>query len=172
MTFATTDGSVSLTDFHVPCASRAELIVIRSLAGWSGHSGWHVAHTARLLAHPERARVHFVDVLVEGVDGLPSATSDLAELTARYDEPPDAVGVDPDERLGVLALAGIRLPIVVLLDARDLRAVRTLFAPRAGVIEHEIDSALARLDGTAPPGPYVLLPNIVHGDRGLKPRTV
>lgn len=154
MTFPTADGSVSLVDFHVPCAARPELIVLRSIASWSGHSGWHVAHTARLLAHPERARLHFVDVLVEGVDGLPSRTADLEALTARYDALPDAVGIDPEERLGVLALAGIRLPVVVLLDARDLRALRTLFAPRAGVLEHEIDRALAELDGEPLPGPY------------------
>ncbi len=52
-------------------------------------------------------------------------------------------------------------------------AVKTLEDPAAASVSiAEIDSALARLDGTAPPGPYVLLPNIVHGDRGLKPRTV
>ncbi len=154
MTFVTQDGSVSLSDFHVPCAPRPELIVVRSIAAWSGHSRWHVAHTARLLAHPERARLHFVDVLAEGVDALPSRTLDLEALAPQYDAMPDAVGIDPEERLGALALVGIRLPVVVLLDARDLHALRTLFAPRAGVIEHEIDRALAMLDGEAPPPPY------------------
>ena len=47
MTFATETGSVSLTDYHAPCAARSELIVVRSLAAWSGLSGWQVAHTAR-----------------------------------------------------------------------------------------------------------------------------
>jgi cytochrome c peroxidase len=154
LTFETETGTTALHDFHVPCAPRPELIVVRSLAAWSGHSGWHVANTARLLAHPERARLHFVDVLVEDVDGSPARASDLTAFAARYDAMPDALGIDPDERLGALALVGIRLPVVVLLDARDLRAVRTLFAPRAGEIEHEIDRALAMLDGEPPPAPF------------------
>ena len=161
MTFATATGSVSLTDYHVPCAPRAELIVVRSFAAWSGHSGWHVAHSAALMTHPQRARFHVIDVLVAGVDGLPGRVEDLAPFTARYDVPPDAIGLDPAERFGAVALAGILLPVVVIIDARTLQLVRPLFAPQAGRVEHEIDVQLAQLDGVAPPAPFA--PSLTDG---------
>lgn len=154
MTFTTATGSVSLTDYHVPCAPQAELIVVRSLAAWSGHSRWQVAHTARLLSHPQRARLHFIDVVVAGADALPATQSDLTELAPLYDMVPDAVAMDPEERFAPVALGGIRLPIVLIIDARDLRLVRPLYAPRAGYIESTIDATLARLDGLPPPGPF------------------
>ncbi len=154
LTFTTASGSVALVEHHVPCAPRAELIVIRSVAAWSGHSRWHVAHTSRLLAHPERARLHFIDVLVEGVDALPARTEDLADWAARYDVMPDALAIDPAETIGALGEGGSRLPAVALIDARTLRLVRLLFVPRAGEIEHAIDTTLASLDATTPPGPY------------------
>ncbi len=154
MTFETATGSVSLTDYHVPCAPRAELIIVRSLAAWSGHSLWHVAHTTSLMTHPQRARFHVIDVLIAGVDGLPSRSADLPDLVARYDMPPDAIGLDPTERFGPVALGGIRLPAVMFIDARTLQLVRPLFVPRAGAVEHEVDVQLARLDGASPPAPY------------------
>lgn len=161
LTFDTATGTVSLVDYHVPCAPRAELIVVRSVAAWSGHSLWHVAHTARLVGHPERARVHLLDVLVEGVDALPARASDLADFAAHYDVPVDALAIDPTERFGVLAITAIRLPTVVIIDARTLRVVRLLFAPRAGEIEHAIDAALASLDGLSAPPPFT--PTLTDG---------
>jgi cytochrome c peroxidase len=153
LTFATATGSIALVDDHVPCAPRAELIVVRSLAAWSGHSRWHVAHTGRLRAQPER--VHVVDLLVEGVDALPARTSDLADFAALYDTAPDALAIDPGETFGALALGGSRLPAVAIIDARTLRLVRLLFVPRAGEVEHAIDVQLATLDHLPPPAPFV-----------------
>ena len=154
LTFETNSGTVSLVDHHVPCAPAAELIVVRSVAAWSGHSLWHVAHTARLLAHPRRARLHFIDVLVEGPDALPARAIDLADFAARYDAAPDALAIDPDETFGALAQGGSRLPAVAIIDARTLQLVRILFVPRAGQIEHAIDVVLATLDGTTSPAPF------------------
>ena len=154
LTFTTATGTVSLVDHHVPCAPRAELIVIRSVAAWSGHARWHVAHTSRLTTHPQRARLHFIDILVEGVDALPARTEDLANWATRYDVMPDALAIDPAETIGALGQGGSRLPAVALIDARTLRLVRLLFVPRAGELEHVIDTTLATLDAAAPPGPY------------------
>lgn len=154
MTFTTATGAVSLTDYHVPCAPQAELIIVRSLTAWSGHSRWHAEHTGALLSHPQRARFHVIDVLTAGVDGLPSRAADLAEFSARYDVAPDALGLDPEERFAPVALGGIRLPMVLVIDARTLQLVRPLFVPRAGYVESIIDQVLARLDGAPPPGPF------------------
>lgn len=161
LAFESASGSVHLTDFHVPCAPRAELIVVRSLASWSGPSRWHAAHTARLAAVPDRARVHFVDLLVEDEDALPAAREDLDALTALYDASPDALALDPGETFGALAFAGTRMPVVALIDARTLRLVRLLFGPRAGEIEDTIAHVLAMLDGAPPPSPYS--PTLVDG---------
>lgn len=155
LTFATATGTISLVDHHVPCAPAAELIVVRSVAAWSGHSLWHVGHTARLLAHPQRARLHFIDVLVEGPDALPARTADLAEFATHYDQAPDELAIDPGETFGALGQGGSRLPAVAIIDARTLRLVRILFVPRAGQVEHAIDVTLATLDLTTPPAPYM-----------------
>lgn len=154
LTFTGASGDVALVDHHVPCAPQGELVVIRSLAAWSGHSRWHVGHTAALLAHPDRDRFHVIDLLVENEDALPARVGDLPAFAALHDAAPDAVAIDPGETFGALAFGGSRLPAVAIVDARTLRLVRMLFAPRAGEIEHAIDVALAQLDGLPPPAPY------------------
>lgn len=153
LTFEAAAGSFSLVERHVPCAPEAQLIVIRVFAAWSGRSGWHAAHTARLLAHPARGRFTLVDLLVQGPDALPARAVDLAPFAARYDAAPDVLALDPDETFGGLPIAGDPLPEVILVDARDLRVLRLVSVPRANDVEDAIDSALARLDGTAAPTP-------------------
>ncbi|MFO0683723.1 MAG: cytochrome c peroxidase [Sandaracinus sp.] len=153
LSFTTATGSFSLADRHVPCALRAELIVIRVFAAWSGRSGWHAGHTARLTTHPARARFSLVDLLVQGPDALPARVEDLAPFAARYDAAPDVLAIDPAETFGALPIAGDPLPEVVLVDARDLRVVRLVSVPRASDVEDAIDGALARLDGIAAPAP-------------------
>jgi cytochrome c peroxidase len=154
-------ATFSLTDFHRPCAPSASLVVLRSMTAWSARSGWQAEHTSRLLAHPSRARFAVVDVLTAGPDNLPSTAADLDAWSRRYDAMPDALGLDPTERYAALAFAGIALPIVVFVDARDLRVVRVLYGPRAGEIEHAIDETLARLDGTTPPAAFA--PTLTDG---------
>ncbi len=146
-------GPFALADRHVPCAVRAQLLVLRIFAAWSGRSGWHAEHTARLLAHPARARFTVVDLLVQGPDALPARVEDLAPFAARYDAAPDVLAIDPDETFGALPIAGDPLPEVVLVDARDLRVLRLVSVPRANDVEDAIDSVLARLDGTSAPPP-------------------
>lgn len=152
----TADGTVALSRYHTPCASR--LIVIRSLAAWSGPSQWHAAHTGAILAEP---RVDLIDLLTDDVDAMPATLEDLTAWRARYDVAPSTSAIDPEARFEVLAFGGVRLPVVALVDARDLSIRRVLFAPRAGEIEYEIQSVLATLDGR--PIPSLELPSLSDG---------
>lgn len=152
--FSQATGELSLASFHAPCAERAQLIVVRSMPAWSASARWQAAHTARLRAHPSADRVRILDLLVLDDDDQPASADDLATFAARYDAMPDALAADPGYTFAPFAIAGIHPPIVVFVDARDLRAVRVIFGPRAGQIEHEITDTLARLDGTARPGPF------------------
>jgi hypothetical protein len=146
LAFTTEGEPTSLARFHTPCEAR--VIVLRSMTAWSGPSAWHAAHTARLRAEP---RVTIVDLLTEGADALPAESDDLASFRARYDVPPDALAIDPEDRLAPLAFGGVRLPLVAIVDARDLRVVRLLFAPHAGETEYEVQVALAAIEGRARP---------------------
>jgi cytochrome c peroxidase len=152
----TDEGPVALTRYHTPCESR--IIVIRSLTAWSGHSQWHAAHSAVILAEP---RVDLIDLLTEDIDALPATAGDLSAWRARYDVPPSAIAIDPEARFDVLAFGGVRLPVVALVDARDLSIRRVLFAPRAEETEYEIQAVLAAMDGR--PIPPLGLPSLIDG---------
>jgi cytochrome c peroxidase len=148
LAFSTPEGEVRLSSFHAPCAGG--VLVIRSLAAWSGPSRWHAAHTATLRDLP---RVELLDLLTDDEDALPADLASLRAFAARYDEAPAALAIDPEDTFGPLAFGGIRLPLVLVVDARDLRVVRVLFAPHAGEIEHAARAALAAIDGAPPPPP-------------------
>jgi cytochrome c peroxidase len=148
LAFATATGEVRLSAFHRPC--EPSLLLIRSLAAWSGPSVWHAAHTTPIVA---LERTQLFDVLVDDVDGMPAGTAALEAFAAGYDVPPDALALDPDDTFARLAFGGVRLPVVLVVDARDLSVMRVLFAPHAGEIEHAAESALATIDGLRPPPP-------------------
>jgi cytochrome c peroxidase len=152
LAFLASEGEVRLGSFHTPCAG--QVLVIRSLAAWSGPSRWHAAHTAGLR---DLARVTVLDVLTADEDALPADLAALRAFSTRYDEAPAALALDPDDTFGPLAFGGIRLPLVLVVDARDLRVVRVLFAPHEGEIEHAARVALAAIDGAPPPAPPVPL---------------
>ncbi len=47
MTFETASGTLSLHDWYAPCAATPKLLVIRTLAAWSGPSQYAAEHTQR-----------------------------------------------------------------------------------------------------------------------------
>lgn len=152
LVFETTAGSISLADLHAPCGAPPELLVVRVAAAWSGPSRWHAAHTARLASLP---RVAVLDLLAEGPDALPARVEDLSLWAARYDVPPDALAVDPGHTFAGLAFGGLRLPLVLLVDRRDLRVRRVLFGPSAGLTEAAVAIELSEIDGLPRPPPYI-----------------
>jgi cytochrome c peroxidase len=142
LSFAGSAGEVALADHHAPCAPAGRVIVLREVTAWSAHSLWHIAHSAALVAMDD---VTVIDLWSADFDGLPARFEQLPAFAARYDELPDAVAIDPDERLGVLGIAGIALPIVLVVDARTLDVERTLLDPRADEVELAVRSAQAEL---------------------------
>lgn len=152
------DGEVALLDHHEPCAPAGRVIVLRQLAAWSGHSLWHAAHTADVVAMDD---VVVIDLWAADEDAMPMRPASLHAELARYDAPPTALASDPDEQLGALAIAGIQLPIIVVVDARTLHVERTLFDPRAGDLPHSIRVVQAHLRGE--PEPRRPEPELVDG---------
>ncbi len=152
------EGEVALVDHHEPCAPAGRLIVIRELTAWSSQSLWHVAHTAELTAMED---VVVIDLWSADEDAMPMRTERLGTVAARYDAMPDAIASDPDEQLGVIAIGGIALPLVVVLDARTLHVERSFTDPRAGEVEVAVRATQARLREEMRPPPYD--PELVDG---------
>lgn len=146
------DGTAELhlASFHRPCAPPS-LLVIRSLAAWSGPSRWHAAHSAALIA---QERVTVLDVWTEDADGLPARAAVLDDLP--YDVAPADRAIDPEDQLAPLAMSGIRLPLVAIVDRRTLEVVRVLAAPHATDVEHACLTVLRQMDGLPPPPPREL----------------
>lgn len=143
------EGSVDLLSHHQPCVPAGPLVVLRQLAAWSAHARWHAAHTAALRAIEG---VVILDLWVADASAMPMTPAGLEAIEALYDVPPDAVLADPGETLAPLAVAGILLPTVAVLDARTLDATAFWMDPRAGELEHVVAVARARLRGEeAPP---------------------
>ena len=137
-------GEVRLDAFHAPCAAPGTLVVLRQLAAWSAPALWHVGHTAPLASMPG---VTVLDLWAADGDAMPIIPAQLSEFSAFYDVAPSAIAADPDETLGPLALAGIALPLVAVVDARTLHVERVLTDPRAGEVEQVVRAVQARLAG-------------------------
>lgn len=152
LAFTTSDATLELASFHTPCAAPGEVLVVRELAAWSAPALWHAAHTASVTAL-EGATV--VDLWVADEDALPleigEGVNDLERVLGAYDVVPEHVAVDPEETLAPLAIGGIQLPIVVIVDRRTLDVERTLFAPHEGDVERAVRSVRARLRGEPAP---------------------
>ena len=149
--FPTADGEVALHDYYTPCATTPRLLILRSLAAWSGPSRWHAAHTAALRAPGPAARVQVLDLLVLGPDNLPATARDLAPWRAAYDSPADALALDPGYRFQTLYFGAGQLPIILLVDPRTMRPLRVLTMPASDELEFAVAVAVAQMDGRPRP---------------------
>jgi cytochrome c peroxidase len=150
--FETATGStVALRQWYAPCAEAPRLLVIRTLAAWSGRSQHAAAHTGRLLAHPQRDRVALLDLVALGPDNTPATSADLAAWSARYDRSPDALAVDPAYRFQSLYAAAGEAPLYALVDTRTMRIAAVLEAPSSAVVTAAITRSLAAMDGLPRP---------------------
>jgi cytochrome c peroxidase len=146
--FETTTGSVSLRDWYAPCATTPRLLVIRTLAAWSGRARHAAEHTRRLLLDP---RVTLLDLLVLGPDNTPAALGDLPAWRARYDAPPEALAVDPRYRFQALYEGAGELPLYVFVDTRTMRITAALTRPSTADVNAVTARALASIDGLPRP---------------------
>ena len=142
-----TGGAVALREWYAPCASAPQLLVIRTLAAWSGRAQHAVAHTRRIVAHPQRDRVALLDLVAFGPDNTPATRGDLASWSARYDAPPDALAADPAYRFQTLYTGAGALPLYAFVDTRTMRIVAVLECPSSAVVASVITRALAAMDG-------------------------
>lgn len=163
--FATADGTVRMADFYTPCATRPKVIVLRLMAAWSGLSRLHAAHTRDLLARPDADRLQLLDVLPLSQENLPATTADIPFWQGFYNGARTTVVLDPTYRLRTLFMGGGRLPVVLLIDPRSMRIVRTLDAPETAEVGWTITAALARFDGRDPP----VVPELPLYDGRLSP---
>jgi len=145
------EGPLELGSLYTPCATMPTLLVLRVMSAWSGPSRWHASHTARLRALPEGRRLTLVDLLVHDEDNAPATLESLSRWQTRYDAAPDALALDPMYRFRTMYFGAGRLPLVVLVDPRTMRPLRTLVAPDAPTLDDALAVAVAQLDGRARP---------------------
>jgi cytochrome c peroxidase len=153
LSFPTATGTVSLREHYAPCATRPRLLILRTLASWSGPAQHAAAHTGRLLAHPQADRVTLVDLLALGPDNLPATPADLAAWSARYDRAPTALALDPTYRFRALYITAGELPLYAFVDTRSMRVFRILTVPSSEELAYELTALFAELDRMPRPRP-------------------
>lgn len=145
-----TPTTVSLADYHEPCAAASRLLVVRVGAAFCGTCRWHAAHTQELFDLDVGSRLEVLDVLVRDEDNLPATAADLVAWRARIDAP-QKLAVDPQYRFDALNRDRAKLPLVVLVDTKTMTVRRTLNDPDPDQLALRVRQELAVLDGTTPP---------------------
>lgn len=169
--FLSAGGVSVLPEYHCP-GGAARLLVVRAHAAWCGPCQWSVGHTAALLSSDLAPRLSMLDALIFDEENQPADPAALARWQARYDVPvrtiapeipPSAMEPGPYWLLhyGVAVDGGLRLPLVVLLDRRTMKAEAVLGNPSAEELLIETRRILARLDGQPEPRPAP--PELVDG---------
>lgn len=145
--FETSSGVLALRDWYAPCVDTPPLLLVRTLAAWSGPSQHAVAHTRRLFEHPQWGRVVLVDLLVLGPDNTPATLDDLPAWRARYDRTPAALAIDPEYRFSSLYGDAGELPLYAAIDTRTMRVIAAVTRPSRDELARWITDALAQIDG-------------------------
>lgn len=151
---ASEKGPFALRELYEPCATRAKLAVLRVQGGaWCGTCLWHAAHGHELLEGPLGARLSIVDLVVRGPDADRVRPEDLPGFRAKVDRPERIPTLaDPGFALSALAPpSGTPLPLLVLVDVRTMKVVGTASNPSPDALAHQLEAALAKLDGASPP---------------------
>lgn len=148
--FVGESGTLDLRDRYAPCAAPPDLLVVRVMAAWSGHSRWHAAHTNALRRGTLGSRVRVLDLLVLDEQNRPAEPRALAPWRARYDAPPDALAVDPAYTLRPLYLGAARPPMVLYVDPRTMVPLLVLENPTQEEVAYGLASAAAIYAGERP----------------------
>jgi cytochrome c peroxidase len=162
----TVAGTIHLADYYEPAAAAPHLLVVRVEGGvWCGTCRWHAAHTGELLSGERGSRLRVLDLVIGNRDNAPASTGDIGEWRALVDTPV-ATAVDPSFSLRALfPTAGAILPLFVFVDTKTMRIISQSPNPNPVELSHDVDTALATIDGRpAPPPPAaeVLVDGVFH----------
>ncbi len=135
-------------DWYAPCDEAPRLLLVRTLAAWSGAlAARGGAHTRRVLEHPQGAAWRSSTSSRSGLTTRPPPLGDLAAWRARYDAAPAALAVDPEYRFGALYGDAGELPLYVAVDPRTMRVLAAVARPPREALASVITQALAQIDG-------------------------
>jgi len=152
------DGQpLPLSKYRAQDGAQPALLMLRVGASWCGPCLWQVEHTADLRAAAVKAggtTLQVLDVLVAGRDNGAPTAQDFADYRQRLSG--DAqIAADADFRLAAwfsdALVTGAGLPLIALLDTRDLTPVATLSAPSVDRLESALAEHSARFSGRAVP---------------------
>jgi cytochrome c peroxidase len=142
LSFEGETGPRQLHEFYDPCATTAQLLVIRAWAGFCGSCRWSVAHTQELTNLPH---TQFLDVLVANEWNIPASRRDFTLFGPKATE----LGVrliDPEHRLAALDTVATVLPLFAYIDARTMRVVGLEGNPSHERVRYRAALELAELD--------------------------
>lgn len=145
-------GIVSIGSFAQPCASNAQLLVLRVVAGWCGTCRWHSSNTATLLPADVASQVRIVDLLLANDINQLALSADLASYQAHGD---GSVAALADSAFSLAPFFDPRpaLPLYLIVDARTLTPVLALSNPAPDTVTAAFRQTLAQLDGQPSPAP-------------------
>ncbi len=158
-------GPIHLADYYEPLAASPHLLLVRIEGGvWCGTCRWHAAHTGELLSGARGSRLRVLDLVIGNRDNAPASNDDIGEWRALVDAPV-ATAVDPSFSLrAFFPASGAILPVFVFVDTKTMRVISQSPNPSPGELSHDVDAALAVVDGLpTPPAPMeVLVDGLFH----------
>lgn len=169
--FLLENGVSALSEYYCPSAP-PRLLIVRAFTAWCGPCQWAASHTGALLSSDIGPRLSLLDALLLDAENQPATPASLPLWQARYDVPgvrllaPETPPSSAAElywlrHYEVTVDGSLHLPLVVLLDVRDMKARAILGNPSTEVLLAEARRVLAELDGAQPPP--VTPPTLIDG---------
>jgi cytochrome c peroxidase len=151
MRFEGESQTVALHDWYAPCETRPRLLIVRTLAVWSGPSQYAAAHTSRVLSHPMSDRFALLDLVALNADNTPASRADLAAWRSQYDRVPTELAVDPGYQFQTLYVSAGELPLYVFVDTRSMQISRIVPNPSGADLAYTITEVFNEIDGIRTP---------------------
>jgi cytochrome c peroxidase len=151
MRFEGESQAVSLRDWYAPCETRPRLLIVRTLAVWSGPSQYAAAHTSRVWSHPMSDRFALLDLVALNADNTPASRADLVAWRSLYDRVPTMLAADPGYQFQPLYVSAGDLPLYVLVDTRSMQIARVVTNPSSEDLAYTITEVFSEIDGLPRP---------------------
>jgi len=145
-------GTLYLHDALAGCLRDPAVLVVRVDAMWCGTCRSFAAHTSkRLLASDIGASVRLLDVVLFDRDNAPATAVDAPAWQSLEDVPTETA-VDPTLTVAPLLPSSTQLPVMLVVDARNMVLQSVLANPTEDALEQAVRTTLARVDGNPAPG--------------------